>query len=70
MLNPLAAWTPGVLVDYHGSLTTLHGRYTAYPCRCLNCTDRLGLPGVRFELRDEDGVVAIACVWPRSITPA
>ena len=70
MLNPLIAWEPGTLVDYHGSLTTLHGQYEAHPCPCLNCTDRLGLPGVRFELRDEHGTVIITCVRPRSITPA
>lgn len=70
MLNPLTAWTPGLLVDYHGSLTTLHGQYEAHPCGCLNCTDDRGLPGVRFELRDEHGTVALACVRPRSITPA
>jgi hypothetical protein len=70
MLNPVIAWTPGTLVTYHGSLTDLHGVYAAYPCTCLNCTDRLGLPGVRFELRDEDGAVIVACVRPRSITPA
>lgn len=70
MLNPLIAWEPGLLVDYHGSLTDLHGVYQAYPCGCLNCTDRLGLPGVRFELRDQAGTVIVACVRPRSITPA
>ncbi|MEV4861458.1 hypothetical protein [Streptomyces ossamyceticus] len=70
MLNPLTAWTPGLLVTYHGSLTTLHGLYEAHPCGCLNCTDRHGLPGVRFELRDEHGNVSITCVRPRSITSA
>lgn len=70
MLNPVTAWTPGTLVTYHGSLTDLHGQYAAYPCACLNCTDRLSLPGVRFELRDEHDVVLVACVRPRSVTPA
>lgn len=70
MLNPLTAWTPGMLVTYHGSLTSLHGVYEAHPCPCLNCVDGQGLPGVRFELRYEDDTVAIACVRARSITPA
>ncbi|HSE05971.1 MAG TPA: hypothetical protein VLK35_17620 [Methylomirabilota bacterium] len=70
MLNPLIAWEPGILVDYHGSFTDLHGQYAAHPCSCLNCTDRLGLPGVRFELRDEHGIVIVDCVRPSSITPA
>jgi hypothetical protein len=70
MLNPVTAWTPGALVNYHGSLTSLHGQYAAHPCTCLNCTDRLGLPGVRFELRDEHGTVVVACVRPRSVTPS
>ncbi|WP_319052682.1 hypothetical protein [Streptomyces europaeiscabiei] len=70
MLNPVTAWTPGLLVTYHGSLTALHGQYAAYPCTSLNCVDERGLPGVRFELRDKHGAVAVACVRPRSITPA
>lgn len=70
MLNPMTAWTPGLLVDYHGSLTNLHGQYEAHPCVCLNCVDQHGLPGVRFELRNEAGTVVVACVRPRSITPA
>ena len=70
MLNPMTRWEPGLLVDYHGSLATLHGTYQAYPCACLNCLDGLGLPGVRFELRDPAGTVIVACVRPRSITPA
>lgn len=70
MLNPLTGFTPGTHVRYHGSLTTLHGVYEAHPCTCLNCLDRLGLPGVRFELRDKHGTVTVACVRPRSITPA
>lgn len=70
MLNPLTGWEPGQPVRYHGSLTQLHGVYAAHPCSCLNCTDRLGLPGVRFELKDTTGTVAVACVRPRSITPA
>lgn len=69
MLNPLIAWEPGLLVDYRGSLTDLHGQYEAHPCGCLNCTDNRDLPGVRFELRDEHGAVIVACVRPRSITP-
>lgn len=70
MLNPVTAWTPGLLVTYRGSLTDLHGQYTAHPCGCLNCTDNRGLPGVRFELRNAHGTVIVACVRPRSITPA
>ena len=70
MLNPLTAWAPGTLVRYHGSLTSLHGTYQAHPCGCLNCVDSRGLPGVRFELRDAAGTVVVACVRPRSITPA
>lgn len=70
MLNPLTRWEPGLLVRYHGSLTRLHGAYAAHPCVCLNCVDNRGLPGVRFELRDTAGTVVVACVRPRSITPA
>jgi hypothetical protein len=70
MLNPLTAWTPGLLVTYHGSLTNLHGVYEAHPCLCLGCVDGRGLPGVRFELRDETGDPVVTCVRPRSITPA
>lgn len=70
MLNPLIRWEPGLLVTYQGSLTTLHGTYHAYPCTCLNCVDHRGLPSVRFELRDTTGTVVVACVRPRSITPA
>lgn len=69
MLNPMIRWEPGTLVRYHGSLTELHGLYAAHPCTCLNCTDNQGLPGVRFELRD-GATVVVACVRPRSITPA
>lgn len=39
MLNPFTAWTPGLLVRYHGSLATLHGVYEAHPCTCLRCDD-------------------------------
>ncbi|MFM9635960.1 hypothetical protein [Streptomyces turgidiscabies] len=70
MLNPLTHWTPGALVRYHGSLTDLHGTYQAYPCACLPCTDNHGVHGVRFALNDADGNTVVACVRPRSITPA
>lgn len=70
MLNPVIRWEPGTLVRYHGSLAALHGTYRAHPCTCLNCTDSHDLPGVRFELRDPAGDVAVACVRARSITPA
>lgn len=70
MLNPMTRWEPGTPVSYHGSLTDLHGQYEVHPCACLNCTDNHGLPGVRFELRDEHDTVVVACVRPRSITPA
>jgi len=70
MLNPLIRWEPGTPVRYHGSFTQLHSTYTAHPCSCLNCVDGRGLPGVRFELRDGLGNVVVACVRPRSITPA
>lgn len=70
MLNPMTRWEPGTPVRYHGSLTDLHGQYEAHPCGCLNCTDNRGLPGVRFALKDAAGNVVVACVRPRSITPA
>lgn len=70
MLNPMTRWEPGTPVRCHGSLTDLHGQYEVHPCACLNCTDNHGLPGVRFELRDEHDTVVVACVRPRSITPA
>lgn len=68
MLNPMIAWEPGVLVRYSGSLTDLHGIYSAWPCTCLNCSDpRHG--SVRFRLDDSDGRVVATCVRARSITP-
>lgn len=70
MLNPMIRWEPGTPVRCHGSHTDLHGQYEVHPCACLNCTDNHGLPGVRFELRDEHDTVVVACVRPRSITPA
>jgi hypothetical protein len=69
MLNPLTGFTPGTLVDYHGSLTELHGTYAAHPCDCLHCDDPI-LGTVRYQLHDADGHIAVACVRARSITPA
>lgn len=67
MLNPVTHWEPGALVRYHGSLTDLHGMYRVHPCACLGCDDP-ALGTLRFQLVDEQGVVVVACVRPRSVT--
>lgn len=69
MLNPLTDWEPGILVRYHGSLTSLHGVYRAHPCTCLRCDDPI-LGTARYQLVDGDGRTVVACVRARSITPA
>ena len=68
MLNPVTGFEPGMLVDYHGSLTELHGQYQAYPCTCRHCDDPVVGP-VRYQLVGTDSAV-ITCVRPRSITAA
>lgn len=68
MLNPLIRWEPGTPVRYHGTVTALHGVYRAYPCTCLDCDDPI-LGITRFQLVDQDGMVAVSCVRSASITP-
>ncbi|WP_055693232.1 hypothetical protein [Streptomyces prasinopilosus] len=67
MLNPTIAWTPGTLVRYHGSITTLHDTYRAHPCTCLNCDDPV-FGTARFRLTDGNDVTVLDCVRATSIT--
>lgn len=68
MLNPITGFEPGLLVRYHGSLTTLHGLYQAHPCHCLRCDDPI-VGSARFRLLDDQGQTVVTCVRARSLTP-
>jgi len=48
---------PGDLVNYHGSLTDLHGVFVVLPCPCRICErlDRIGSTETRYMLIDPWG---------------